>query len=93
MTLLAVRCRSGAPPRGQPWTPAVTLLHGCDGLNARRMAALWTFRKPSLGRHVRRELLRNTLLDFTPIIPTTACHQRNCFERYSRSISNRHYRG
>ena len=38
MTLLAVRCRSGAPPRGQPWTPAVTLLHGCDGLNARRMA-------------------------------------------------------
>ena len=36
MTLLAVRCRSGAPPRGQPWTPAVTLLHGCDGLNARR---------------------------------------------------------
>ena len=56
VSLLAVWCLSGATPRGQPWTPAVTLPHGCDGLSARRMAVLWTFREPSLCRHVRREL-------------------------------------
>jgi hypothetical protein len=44
------------------------------------------FREPSLCRHVRRELLRNAWLDFTPIIPTTACHQRNYVETYSRFI-------
>src|SRR5215468_6919440 len=82
--LLAVGCLIGATPRGQPWTPAVTLPHGCDGLSARRMAVLWTFREPSLCRHVHRELLRNALLDFTPIIAATACHQRNYFETYSR---------
>jgi hypothetical protein len=48
------------------------------------MAVLWTFREPSLGRHVRRELMRNAVLDFTPIIPVTACHQRNDVETYSR---------
>src|SRR4030095_6378263 len=48
------------------------------------MAVLWTFREPSLGRHVRREFMRNAWLDFTPIIPTTACYQRNYVERYSR---------
>ena len=30
----------GAPPRGQPWTSAVTLPHGRNGLRARRMAVL-----------------------------------------------------
>jgi len=50
------------------------------------MAELWTFREPSLCRYVRRELLRNVLLDFTPIIPTTACHQRNYLETDSRYI-------
>jgi hypothetical protein len=84
VSLLAVWWLIGAPPRGQPWTPAVTLPHGCDGLSARQMAVLWMFREPSLCRHVRRELLRNALLDFTPIIPATACHQRNYFETYSR---------
>jgi hypothetical protein len=29
-------------------------------------AVLWTFREPSLGRHVRRELRRNAWLDFAP---------------------------
>src|SRR5882724_12648652 len=86
MTLLAVWCLIGAPPRGQPWTPAVTLPPGCDGLSARRMAVLWTFREPFPCRHVRRELLRNALLDFTPIIPATTCHQRNDVEPYSRFI-------
>jgi hypothetical protein len=84
VSLLAVWCLIGATPRGQPWTPAVTLPHGCNGLSARRMAVLWTFREPSLYRHVRCELMRNALLDFTPIIPATACHQRNYFETYSR---------
>ena len=50
------------------------------------MAALWTFRKLSLCRHVRREFMRNAWPDFTPIIAATACHQRNYFETYSRSI-------
>jgi hypothetical protein len=59
VSLLAVWRRIGATPRGQPWTPAVTLPHGCAGLNARRMAVLWTFREPSLCRHVRREFMRN----------------------------------
>ena len=45
----------------------------CNGLNARRMAVLWTCRAPSLGRHMRRELLRNALFDFTPIISATTC--------------------
>ena len=49
-----------------------------------RMAVLWTFREPSLCRHVHRELLRSVLLDVTPIIAATACHQRNYVERYSR---------
>ena len=74
VSLLAVWCLSGAPPWGQPWTPAVTLPQGCDGLSARRMAVLWTFREFSLCRHARRELMRNAWLDFTPIIPVTACH-------------------
>ena len=66
VSLLAVWCLSGATPRGPPWTPAVTRAHGCDGLSARRMAVLWTFHAPSLCRHVRRALLRNAWLDFTP---------------------------
>jgi len=40
VSLLAVGCLIGATPRGQPWTPAVTLPHRCDGLSARRMAVL-----------------------------------------------------
>jgi hypothetical protein len=87
--LLAVWCLIGATPRGQPWTPAVTLPQGCDGLSARRMALLSTFREPSLGRHVHRELLRSVLLDVTPIIAVTACHQRNYVERYSRFMLQR----
>jgi hypothetical protein len=54
VSLLAVGGRSGATPRGQPWTSAVTRPQGCNGLRARRMAGLWTFREPSLGRHVHR---------------------------------------
>ena len=50
-----------------------------------RMAVLWTFREPSMGRHVHREFMRSALLDLTPIIPATACYQRNYVETYCRS--------
>ncbi len=48
------------------------------------MAVLYTLRASSSCRQVHRELLRSALLDLTPIIPATACHQRNYVERYSR---------
>ena len=89
LSLIAMWCLIGATPRGQPWTPAVTLPHGCDGLRARRMAVWWTFREPSLGRHVHREFMRKAALNLTLIIPATACHQRNYVQRYSRYISIR----
>ncbi len=85
LSLITMWCLIGATPRGQPWTPAVILPHGRDGLSARRMAVLWTFRAPSLCRHVPHELLRNAVLHLTLIIPATTCHQRNYVERYSRS--------
>jgi hypothetical protein len=62
----------------------VTLPQGRNGLRAWRMAVLSTFREISLCRHVHRELMRSTLLDLTPIISATVCHQRNYVERYSR---------
>jgi hypothetical protein len=36
--LLAVWCLLGATPRGQPWTSAVTLPQGRNGLSTRQMA-------------------------------------------------------
>jgi len=69
LSLVAMWCLSGATPRGQPWTPAVTLPHEFAGLSARRMAVLCTLRAPSLCRHVHRELLRSALLYLAPIIP------------------------
>src|SRR5882724_201122 len=87
LSLIAIGCLSGATPRGQPWTSAVTLPHRRNGLNARRMAVWSTLREPSLGRHVHHELMRSALLDLPLIIPATACHQRNYVERYSRSMA------
>jgi hypothetical protein len=84
VALRAVWGLSGATPRGQPWTTAVTLLQGRNGLSGWRMAMLSTLREPSLCRQGHRELLRSVLFDVTPIISATACHQRNCVERYSR---------
>ena len=89
LSLITVWCLIGATPRGQPWTPAVTLLHGRDGPSVRRMAVLCPFREPSLCRHVHRELMRSAGLDLLPIISATACHQRNYVERYSRCMSGR----
>src|SRR5882672_10501037 len=77
---------SGTTPRGQPWTPALALPHRRDGLSARRMAVLYTFREPSLGRQMHRELMRNALLDLTTIMPATTCHRRSYVETYSRFI-------
>ena len=65
LSLIAMRGLIGATPRGQPWTSAVILPHGRDGLCARRMAAWWTFRAPSLGRHVHREFMRKAALNLT----------------------------
>ena len=67
VSLRAVWCLIGATPRGQPWTPTGTISHGCNGLSARRMAVLWAFCAPSLGRHGRREFMRNAGFDCTPI--------------------------
>jgi len=64
----------------------MTLPDGRDGLSAQRIAAWCTLREPSLCRHVHREFMRNVLLDLTPILPVTACHQRHDVETYSRSI-------
>ena len=58
--------------------------HGRDGLSARRMVVLGTFRAPSLCRRVHRAFMRNALLDYTPILPATACHQSSYVETYSR---------
>lgn len=84
VSLLAVWCLSGATPWGQPWTPTVTLPHGCNGLSARWRAVWWPCRAPALCRHVRRELLRHAWLDCTPILPATACHQSNDVETSRR---------
>jgi hypothetical protein len=51
------------------------------------MAVLCPFRTPSLWRDVHREFMRNALLDLNPILPTTACHQRNYVETYSNVSS------
>jgi hypothetical protein len=48
LSLIAIGCLSGATPRGQPWTSAVTLPHGHNGLSARRMAVLYTLRALSV---------------------------------------------
>ena len=89
VSLSARGCLSGATPRGQPWTAAVPLSPGRNGLNAWRMTVLSTCREPSLCRHVHHELLRSVLLDLTSTIAATTCHQRNDVERYCRSIVER----
>ena len=60
----------------------MTLSHECNGLRARSMAVWYTWRAPSLCRHVHHALLRSVLLDLAPIIAATAYHQTNYVERY-----------
>jgi hypothetical protein len=64
----------------------VTLPQGRNGLSAWRMAVLSPFREFSLCRQVHGEFMRSTLLDLTPIISATVCHQRSYVEIYSRFI-------
>ena len=74
----------GATPRGQPWTPAVTLPHVRDGLSVLWMAVLCPFCKPSMGRPVHREFMRNEVRNLTAIVSPTAYYQRNYVETYSK---------
>jgi hypothetical protein len=46
--------------------------------------------RPSLCRHVHRELMRSAWLALSPIIAVTVCHQRNDVERYSRFTVREH---
>ena len=80
------RCGADAVqlPRGQPWMPAVTLLDGRDRLSAQRLAMVSTYRAPSRCRPVHRALLRNALLDLTPILHTTVCYKIIYVETYSK---------
>ena len=61
LSLIAGWCLLGVTHRGQPWTPALTLPHVRDGLSVLLMAVLCTFRRPSMGRPVQRQLRRNEL--------------------------------
>ena len=47
-------------------------------------AVLCPFCRPSMGRPVHREFMRNELRNLTTIVSTTACHQRNDVETYSK---------
>ncbi|SRR6266567_1612652 len=76
-------------PWGQPWTPVLTLPHVRDGLRVLLMAVWCPFRRLSMCRPVHRQLMRNELLDLTTIVPTTAYHQRNYAETYSRFMQGR----
>jgi hypothetical protein len=85
LSCMAGWCLMGATPRGQPWTPAVMLPHVRDGLRVLWIAVLCPFWRPSIGRPVHRELMRNELCNLTTIVLATACHQRNYVKPYSRS--------
>ena len=88
LSLIAVWFVLGATHWDQPWTPALTLPHVCDGLSVRLMAVCCPFRMPSSCRQGHRQFMRNALRDLTTIVPATACDQRNYVETYSRSISS-----
>jgi hypothetical protein len=52
-------------------------------------AVLYTFCEPALCSQVRREFMRKALHNLTPILPTTACHQRNYIETHCRFIAQK----
>jgi len=84
LPLIAGWCLMSETPRGQPWTPALMLPHGCYGPSVRRMTVLGTFRRPSMYQPVHYKLMRSALLDVTTIVPATPCHHRNYIESYSK---------
>ncbi len=61
LSLIAVWCLLGETHRGQPWTPAVTLPHGRDGLRVLRMEVCCPCSMPSMGRPMHRQCMRNEL--------------------------------
>ena len=84
-SLIAGEYVIGAIPRGRPRMPAMRLPHGCEGLCVWRRTVLWTFREPSLWVvmcAVNYCATRGSISP--PIIPATACHQRDYVERCSR---------
>src|SRR5215471_8860021 len=64
----------------------MALPHGRDGLSARRMAVLWTFRAPSLCRHVRRELIPD--LPSVPVQPVlqASAEEYTMFDYFRRYL-------
>ncbi len=62
LSLIAVWYLRGATPRGRLWTPAVTLPHVCYRLRVRLMAMWCPCCRPSMGRHMHRLCMRNTLV-------------------------------
>ncbi len=61
LSLLSVWFVIGETQRGQQWTPALMLPHVRDGRNVLLMEVFWTFRMPSMCRHVHRQFMRNEL--------------------------------
>jgi len=74
----------GETPRGQPWTPALTLPHVRDERSVRLMEVFCTFPMLAMCRHGHRELMRDALPDWATLVPTTPCHQSNDVETYRR---------
>jgi hypothetical protein len=64
VSLLAGWCLSGATPRGQPWTPALTLPQVHYGLSVLLLEVFYTPGIDSICRQVSRQLMRNELARF-----------------------------
>ena len=79
MSLLVVWCLSGATPRGL----AADARHDTT-VGVRRAERAVDGGVVDVPQDVHRELWRSVLLDLSPIIPATACHQSNDVERYCR---------
>ena len=87
LSLIAMWGLIGATASGSAMDVCSDTPAWADGLRARRRAVWWTCRAPALGRHMHREFMRSAVRDVPPLIPTTACHQRNSVARYRRSRS------
>jgi len=90
VSLLAVGGRSGATPRRQPWTSAVTLPHGCKGLSARRDGGVVDVSRalsgsPSAPRINMQRVARSDPYNVHHCLPS-----KKFVERYSRFKSRTH---
>jgi hypothetical protein len=66
----------------------VTRPHVRYGWRVRRMAVCCTCSRLSMYRHVHRQFMRNTLHNFTTIVPVTVYHQGSYVETYSRFMAH-----